>query len=257
VSVYHLFIEVIVIINKKLLIHFVVGTLLMDLRNKHLINDTITFVLVAEMKQSQRLSLSNPTAIVDDMSNDLQQITKQLGSAHKKKSEGEKELKASRTQFFEAIDQEILSTQTLAQQTIPVPEVAVDQEALIHYVAVFYPGWQLGEVVPSVWADGLPLEIIIEENPAFKKFVYVNSEDGNFYRRNVSQAGPSLDDERLKKEDPRLWHRITEEKVERVLKDIDTLPDKDLAAMQEYFVPGSMTVKLDAPRKAKPDELDT
>jgi len=194
--------------------------------------------------------------MMSDMPNNLQQITKQLGSAHKKKSEGEKELKASRAQFFEAIDQEILSTQTLAQQTIEVPEDAADQEALLRHVAVFYPGWQLGEVVPSVWADGLPSEIIIEENPAFKKFVYVNHEDGNVYRRNVSEGGPSLDDERLKAEDPALWKRITTTKAVRVLKDMDTLPDKDLAAVQEYFVPGSMTVKLDAPRKAKPDELD-
>ena len=89
----------------------------------------------------------------------------------------------------------------------------------------------------------------------------VNHDDGNIYRRNISQAGPSLDDERLKQENPKLWKRITEERevpatVVRALKDLETLPDKDLAAMQEYFVPGPMTVKLDAPRKAKPDELD-
>jgi hypothetical protein len=195
------------------------------------------------------------------MANQLQQITKQLGTAHKKKSEGERELKESRSKFFKAIDEEILSTETLAQQTIEVPETVVDEETLIQHVAVFYPGWQVGEVVSLVWADEAPTEIIIEENPAFKKFVYVNHEDGFVYRRNVSEGGPSLDDERLKVEDPELWKRITEVKVVprqqvRVLKDMETLPDKDLAAMQEYFVPGSMTVKLDAPRKAKPDELD-
>jgi hypothetical protein len=190
--------------------------------------------------------------MMSNMTNDLQEITKQLGSAHKKKSEGEKELKKSRSEFFEAIDEEILSTETLAQQTIVIPYA--EEENVVTHIQTFYPGWQY--VYEN--DDG---SVIIEEDPSFKKFVYINHDDGNLYRRNVSQSGPSLDDDRLKVENPKLWKRITQEeevpaKVVRVLKDLETLPDKDLAAMQEYFVPGSMTVKLDAPRKAKPDELD-
>lgn len=184
------------------------------------------------------------------MTNDLQQITKQLGSAHKKKSEGEKELKESRSEFFEAIDEEILRTETLAQQTVDIP----DDVDVRSYVTQFYPGWEYVN-------DNDDGSVLIEEDPSFKKFVYVNHEDGYVYRRNVSQGGPSLDDDRLKVENPKLWKRITQEeeipaKVVCVLKDMETLPDKDLAAIQEYFVPGPMTVKLDAPRKAKPDELD-
>jgi hypothetical protein len=188
------------------------------------------------------------------MTNDLQQITKQLGTAHKKKSEGEKELKESRGKFFAAIDEEIVSTETLAQQTISVPEGV----EVANYVKVFHPGWRPFESDSNLEGG---IDVLIEEDPSFKKFVYINHQDGQVYRRNVSEGGPFLDDNRLKAENPKLWKRITQEeeipaKTVRVLKDLETLPDKDLAAMQEYFVPGLMTVKLDAPRKAKPDELD-
>jgi hypothetical protein len=50
-SVYHLFIEVNATISKQLSIRFVDGLLLMDLRNKHLINAIIISAHGAEMRQ--------------------------------------------------------------------------------------------------------------------------------------------------------------------------------------------------------------
>lgn len=189
--------------------------------------------------------------------NKLSEITKLLGIAHAESKKAEKELKTYRSEFFEAIDDEIISTETFARQTITFipPKTEDDAEDLITYVNRFYPGWRIVDVGSKRNTH------IIEEDPAFKKFVYVNHEDGNIYRRNVSQSGPSLDDERLKRENPKLWERITEVKIiprqeTRVLKDLETLPNKDFSEIQEYLVPGPMTVKLDAPRKAKPDELD-
>lgn len=187
------------------------------------------------------------------MNHDLNQITKDLGSTHKSSKELEKKLKDCRAKFFEAVDEEIVATETLAHQIVPIPEGVIAAA----YVKQFHPGWRIVE-------DGIEEgreTVLIEEDPSLKKFVYVNHEDGNLYRRNVSQSGPSLDDDRLKAENPKLWQRITQEeevpaRTVRVLKDLETLPNKDLAAIQEYFVPGPMTVKLDAPRKAKPDELD-
>jgi hypothetical protein len=191
---------------------------------------------------------------------DLAAITTKLGSAHATSKKAEKELKESRSEFFVAIDDEIVENETLARQTIELPSdipfpVNEDDQGVINYVKQFHPGWRLADV------GSKENTYIIEEDPSFKKFVYVNRKDGQVYRRNVSQAGPSLDDERLKEENPELWKRITESKViprqvTRVLKDLETVSNKDLAEMQEYFVPGPMTVKLDAPRKAKPDELD-
>lgn len=192
--------------------------------------------------------------------NALATITQRLGKAHAESKKAEKELKESRAEFFDAVDEEIISTETLARQTIELPPdipfpVDEDDRGVMDYVKRFYPGWRLVDVGAKEHT------YIIEEDPAFKKFVYVNHEDGNVYRRNVAQGGPSLDDDRLKSENPELWERITEVRVipqqeTRVLKDLEDLPDQDFAAIQEYLVPGPMTVKLDAPRKAKPDELD-
>ncbi len=180
------------------------------------------------------------------MSN-LDQITKELGTRYEVSKTAAAELATKKNEFYTAINEEIVSTETLATKRIVVPNEFIGKEE--EYVKVFYPGWV---IVMKDITPGNPL-IGIEEDPAFKKFVHVNPEDGKLYRRNVSQEGPSLDDERLQRENPTLWKRIT--KPARVLKPLDKLPDKDLAAMQAYFVPGKMTVKLDAPRNAKPEEL--
>lgn len=174
------------------------------------------------------------------MSN-LDQITKELGTRYEVSKTAAVELAAKKSEFYTAIDEEITETETLAQQTVGYTGDPAE------FVKVFHPGWRV------VSTDTEENTVVIEEDPAFKKFVHVNPEDGKLYRRNVSQEGPSLDDERLQAEDPALWKRLT--KPARVLKPMDKIPNKDLAAMQAYFVPGKMTVKLDAPRNAKPEEL--
>lgn len=186
----------------------------------------------------------------DNETTNLDTITKELGTRYAVKKTAEAQLAEKKGEFYKAIDAEILETETLAQQTITLPnDIGDDTEDIVKYLKVFYPGWRLSakDITP-----GNPI-IGIEEDPAFKKFVHVNLEDGQLYRRNISQEGPSLDDERLQQENPMLWKRIT--KPARVLKDLNTLTDKDLSALQAYFVPGKLTVKLDAPRAAKPEEL--
>ncbi|MDA4131524.1 MAG: hypothetical protein OK454_00150 [Thaumarchaeota archaeon] len=178
----------------------------------------------------------------------LDTITKELGTRYEVKKTAEAELAEKKGEFYKAIDVEIEATETLAQKTVTLPEDLADEEAVNTYLKVFHPGWR--------YLDDESEEdrtVIVEEDPAFKKFVHVNVEDGKLYRRNISQEGPSLDNERLQAEDPALWKRLT--KPARVLKPMDKIPNKDLAAMQAYFVPGKMTVKLDAPRAAKPEEL--
>lgn len=181
------------------------------------------------------------------MSDQLDQITKDLGTRYEVSKTAAAELAEKKSEFYTAIDEEISSTETLAQKTITVPDEFIDNEEA--YVKVFHPGWRLSakDITPDNPVIG------IEEDPGYRKYVHVNPEDGKLYRRNVSQEGPSLDDARLQAEDPALWKRLT--KPARVLKPMDKIPNKDLAAMQAYFVPGKMTVKLDAPRAAKPEEL--
>src|SRR5208282_2645642 len=162
------------------------------------------------------------------MSENLDTITKELGTRYEVSKTAAAELAAKKSEFYKAIDAEIVETETLAQQIVGYTGDPAE------CVKVFYPGWRV------VSSDPEDNTAVIEEDPAFKKFVHVNPEDGKFYRRNISQEGPSLDDERLQQEDPALWKRIT--KPARVLKPFYTVSNKDLAALQAYFVPGKMTV---------------
>lgn len=171
-------------------------------------------------------------------------ITGRLGERYRKAKESERELKESRAEFFKACD-EIVAEQTLAQMVVHISAGAGDD--LDTYVSIYYPGYKFIEELDTknIW---------IEENPSYKPYAHVDSESGLVYKREITQAGPSLDDEKLRTKDPDLWKRIT--KPTRILKDLETVSDEDLNAMQEYFVPGKMVAKLAAPRKPKPDELD-
>lgn len=180
------------------------------------------------------------------MDPDLDAITEKLVEKYKafKSAEGEKD--AEKKTFFDACN-ELVGANDLARQTVRLPESSEDSPLDIEqYIGTFYPGWRL--------IEGRAATAVIEEDPSFKPYVHINRDLGMVVKREVSQAGPSLDDERLRSEDPDLWKRIT--KPARVIKDLSAVSDTDIGKLSKYFVPGKKTVKLAAPRKAKPDELD-
>jgi hypothetical protein len=204
---------------------------------------------------------------------DTYDLTKQAAEEH-----GER-----KTEFYEALDEKIEAEETLAQKTIRTPANMTTDA----YVTQYYPGWRI--------VSGKAKTALIEEDPSRKKYVYLNREDGVVLKRNVIQATDSLDDEKLREEDPDLWERITLPATEvqaleafasatsvqkgngdlvfkiteawikqlesdgvfpRRLKAVDDMSNKDVNSMKKYLVPGKLTIKLDPPRKAKPDELD-
>lgn len=87
-------------------------------------------------------------------------------------------------------------------------------------------------------------------------FEYVNKQDGMIYSRQISKAAPSLDDDRLREEDPELWEQITYiPEPQRTLRPLEDLSPEQLAKVGEYLVAGKVTTKLSAPKKAKPEDL--
>lgn len=83
-----------------------------------------------------------------------------------------------------------------------------------------------------------------------KPFEFVNESDGFLYSRQISQGAPSLDDEKLRKEDPELWEEITHvPEPERVLKPLEELDPDQIAKLGNYLVPGKKMNKLAAPKK--------
>lgn len=198
-------------------------------------------------------------------------------------------LKDAQAEFFAAATRE-LEVGTLARKTVTFPEMEYQSETLAtEYIDTHHPGWRLVEI-----KDGRG---IIEEDPALKSYVYVNYLDGMVYRRSQTQTGPSLDVERLQEDDPDLYAEISvwdpkiydavregmvwaydsvknpnpevlaDEETEkymtsrcpeaRIILDPSQWTDKQAAALQDYLLPGKVSVRLTPPRPATDEELET
>jgi hypothetical protein len=223
----------------------------------------------------------------------LEELTEDLGEAYdafkdaEKRFAGEDKKKKNRESglkeaFFDAAT-EAVAQATLAQKTVTVPSGVEDPE---YYALKRNPRWRVIEVVDLSQQPGFA-GVVLEEDPQYKPFVYVNRKTKRVWTRSVRDGSPWLDDEELRESDPELWKRITrlyndqfirellyhanidpdeiddhiaaieeEFESERTLLPLENLDPDDLAGVQEYMYPGKPVVSLSAPRKAKPEELN-
>jgi hypothetical protein len=213
---------------------------------------------------------------------DLVELTTDLGEVHKLKSESEKELKQLREDFFDEATK-ACKAKPLARKTTTLELAGLSEEEARHLVARKNPGWTVVEV--SEADDGW--RAILEEDPAFADFVFVNSEDEQVYRRQRVDGTIVLDDEMCKNSDPGLWYEITtwqgydelaelvyhlgvdhtevDDRIDEwaaqygwpeVVKPIEEWTEDQIKRAEPYLYQKSPTLKLAAPRKAKPEELD-
>lgn len=227
-------------------------------------------------------------------------ITKEFGLEYSASKSAEKKVKQLQKEFFDAAT-EMLSQQSLASKTVEVPD-GVDAKGLEQ----LYPGWKVITSLRPGKEEGV-WEAVLQEDPAFMAFNYVNPDDHMVYARTTAQGSPMLDDERLAAENPELWEEISDfpepwlglvtdaiqagieagsvnpshttdwaksdylnklnpqelaanfladRGIQRALKPIDQLTDKQLQAIQDYLVPAPISVRLVPPRKAKQEELE-
>ena len=184
------------------------------------------------------------------MSDDkIKGITKSLGNAYANWKASEKHKDQIRKEFF-SLASEAVSKQT-AIETVKVygPEV---HDALAR-LNEQYPTWRPTEVKISE-PKGY-YEYVIQEDPDFKAYTYVNPDDGMVYTRQVQAGSINLDEERLERENPELFDAVTYVPQERQLRPLDELEPEELAELQDYLYAGKPRVKLAPPRKAKPEEL--
>lgn len=210
---------------------------------------------------------------------DITKVTQRFGRAYERNKKAKTWLEKQQRALFRAFDQD-LANRTASQRSIEIPE-GEDSET---YIKVHHPGWQI------VGWSADHTHAILEETPSLLAHRFINHEDGMVYGRAQVTGSPSLDDDRLRAEDPELWERITEwpepwwslvfnvfvkltqrwsddtlkravstylkeQNVQRVLKDLNTLSTHDLTLIEPYILPGPISVKLIPPRKAKPEEL--
>ena len=127
----------------------------------------------------------------------LEEITRALGVDKTKFDELDRELKARRLEFFDTLNQFLESTAR------PIKVIGEDEE--------IPPGWRL-----KYESDG---KRQIEEDPSWMRYSFINEIDGMVYQRSISQGAPELDDERLLRERPDVYERVTE------IENLDTFID--------------------------------
>lgn len=190
---------------------------------------------------------------------DLNGITANLGLAYDSWKEFEKHKEKFRKEFFEKATKECAKdvAEKLAQWYSPCEESEARKQIL-----KYNPGWLVMAIRTAFFQvndERIPgWEAVIEEDPAFKAFVYVNETDERVYKRSVAQGPLLLDDERMEVEDPELLSEVSFVLPwgDRVLMSLETLNPQTTAAVAPYLYRGKPKVKLDAPRKAKPEDLE-
>lgn len=217
--------------------------------------------------------------------NKLDRLTKRFDTAYQRRNKYENQLKERQVEMFQAFTKDITGT-ALARKSVQHPE-GLDGIEVLHWIKTNHPGWRFLSS-PSAGST----YIVLEEDPTVKKFTWINHATGRVYGRTYAEGSPTLDDDRLKRDDPDLWERVSswsepwwslvrgaiksqtsmpwsdaaldaatdgylrEQDVQRVVKDPATLSDTELSALQPYLSPGKLTVRLVPPRDAKPEELE-
>lgn len=183
------------------------------------------------------------------MSDKFINITENLGNTYRTWKQSGKLKDDLRDKFFSQINEE-LKEEVPPQLVVEFP--TDDEEAALRQAQRQYIRHRIVSTAP---VEG-GYQVILEEDPEYRAFTYINPADGQVYQRIISEGSPSLDDDTLREENPELWEAITEEVTERKLKPLDNLTAEQLAGLQPYITMPKPQVRLAAPRKAKPEELD-
>lgn len=145
----------------------------------------------------------------------LNQICDDLCDAYFIKKDAEKEQAQLRVEFFDKATEESAS-QPLAQKVYF--SNTSDPEQVLKY----NPGWRILDTTKKTKGGW---KFSLEEDPTFKEYVHIirRSKDFGYHiKRSIVSGSPVLDDERLRNEQPDLWHSITEQPLHFILVDFAT-----------------------------------
>lgn len=179
----------------------------------------------------------------------LERLSETFGRAHRNLAKWEQKKKEARAKLIQAVDQTFDESE-LARQTIYLSNLTDDE--ITDYVSVHYPKWE----ILSVLTDDTQTEnkILLQEKPEYKKAVIFNNRDGMIYQRTVTESAPDFDEELMKTEDPDLYKRVTKEITYRDWKPLNDISEVDRQKMLKFLQPPKLSVRLEQPRKPKPEE---
>lgn len=209
----------------------------------------------------------------------LIEITSSLGKADETQKSSKKDRDRYKDEFFETAN-DVLASRDLAQKTYSIVKDIKNPE---EFASNRNPGW----IVINISKTSEGYSVLLEEDPSFMPFVFVNQNDKKVYNRSIREGSLLLDDDLLKEEDPDLYDEVTQtpnadiiwdflnefddsglddsliqyiddnpNKFPRILKSLDDLTESQIDDLQPYMYQGPKTVALNAPRKAKPEELN-
>jgi len=203
---------------------------------------------------------------------DLKTIVSELIHSHNEQSKSKKSLEKLRNEFFKKASS-ALEESSLGKRIIDKPEGDLEQ-----YVETYYPGYRIVEVLDD--------KVQLEEDPSFVKYSFIV--DNISVTRNIIQENPTLDDKKLKQENPGFWDRISmvpdipqdilnfikytepdfdsvgwglcwDEYVDsedlRQLIPLDEIKEEDLTILQDYLIPGKLKYRLEV-KEIDPEEID-
>lgn len=180
----------------------------------------------------------------------LDETTKELGKAHSGWKENEREKNKLRDKFFSEVTERL-------SEDVPARSVQkVEAKDIEDALRISQRRFTRHRIVDCVETGEGEYGVVLEEDPQYKSFTYINKIDGKVYTRIIAEGTPYLDDDALRTDNPELWERISVEKTQRVLKPLESLEADDLANIQPYIVTPKPTVRLGNPRVAKSEELD-
>jgi hypothetical protein len=188
-------------------------------------------------------------------------ITTQLGESYFAWKEEEKNKETDRKAFFELA----IAANKHAPVRTKVVEVKIKsgfgsiEEAMAragqkHPRFLVQGGQENGET-----ARGETLyKVILEEDPKWLDFTYINEHDGNVYCRKVEDGKMNIDADRMEAEDPELFKSVTMETWggDRIIMPFAFMEDAVLQKVQPYIYQSTPVAKLSPVRAAKPEELE-
>jgi hypothetical protein len=189
----------------------------------------------------------------------LDTVCEQIAKADKSEKRAKKEKEAARAKFFELATDFITANWTLASEAVHVD----DFEGLkpLEWVEKNHIGYRIDTM--DLHDDG-SADLVIEQDPALLKFEWVQDKLKLVFSRQVAQVGSSFDAQQFWMDacaadmadladdviDQQTVYSLDGAKAEKYM----AAHPEATALFQDYTHPGTLQVKLGAPRKAKDEE---
>jgi hypothetical protein len=187
-------------------------------------------------------------------------ITTQLGESYFAWKEEEKNKEADRKAFFElAIAANKDATMRTKVVEIKLVGFAQDIDTATARAEQKHPRFIVkGVQETSADETSTTYKAVLEEDPQWLDFTYINKRDGNVYCRKVEDGKMHVDGDRMEEEDPELFKSVTMETWggEHIVMPFQFMDDATLNRVQPYIYQGKPVAKLSPVRAAKPEELE-